>query len=108
MIGNRTAALGEIDRAVVHELLTGAAGLARACIVDAEPGGQPKRLEARSEKLGEPLTAHGGGRAHADPLAVLPQPPLGPAILPRLGPEHFRPSVGVALALHADQHGSRG
>src|SRR5262249_9549358 len=51
VIGDRAAALTEIDRAVVHELLARAAGLARALVVGAMPGGDAQPLLADSEML---------------------------------------------------------
>src|SRR6202035_2881701 len=104
VVGNGAAALAEIDRAEIHELLARAAGLAGALIVGSVPGGDAKSLLAGAEMLMEPVSAHRRGRDHADRLVVLAQDLVGFAVLPGRGAERFRPRIGVALALDADEH----
>src|SRR5262249_49936481 len=103
VIRDRAAALAQVDGAVVHELLAGAAGLARALVVGAMPGGDAQPLLAYAEVLVEPVARHRRCRDEADWLVILAQHLVGLAILPGRGAERFRPRVGVALALDADE-----
>jgi hypothetical protein len=54
--------------------------------------------------LMEPIAAHGCGRNEADRLVILAQHPIGLAVVPRRHAERFRPTVGIALSLDADEH----
>src|SRR5205085_2441449 len=51
--------------------------------------------------------AHGGGRNDAAIFVILAQHLVRVPVLPRGHAEMIRPSVGVALALHAQEHGCR-
>src|SRR5205085_1353426 len=81
VIGDRTAALAQIDGAVIHDLLVGTTRLARARVVDAEPGGKPQRFRTGAEVLVKPVAAHRSGRDHADRLVILAQHFVGFAVL---------------------------
>src|SRR5262249_3924103 len=102
------AAFAKIDGAVVHELLAGTAGLARALGVGPGPGGGAQAFLAGAEWLVDPVAAHGRRRDQPDRLVVLAQHLVGLAVPPRRGAERFRPGIGVALALDADQDGGGG
>src|SRR5262249_22913684 len=108
VIGDGAAAFAQVDGAIVHELLAGTAGLARALVVGPVPGGDAQALLADAEMLVEPVAAHRRGRDHTDRLVALTKPLVGVAVPPRRGAERFRPGIGVALALDADQHGGGG
>src|SRR5262249_24210693 len=105
-VWDRRAALGDIHRGVVGVLLAGRARLA-ARIVRPEPGRQPQRILRRAEVLVVPARAAGGRRHHADGLVVDALDLVGMAVLPGSDAVSFRPGIGVALALQADQHGGR-
>src|SRR5262245_60765991 len=108
VIRDGAAAFAQVDGAIVHELLAGTAGLARALVVGPVPGGDAQALLADAEMLMEPVAAHRRGRDQTDRLVVLAQHLVDLAVPPRRGAERFRPGIGVALALDADQHGGRG
>src|SRR5207245_1169854 len=72
VLGDRAAALAEIDRAVVHELLAGAAGLAGALVVRAMPRRDAQAFLADAEMLVEPVARHRRRRNQADRLVILP------------------------------------
>src|SRR5262249_26475714 len=84
------------------------AGLAGALVVGPVPGGDAQALLGDAEMLVEPVAAHRRGRDQTDRLVVLAQHLVGLAVPPRRGAERFRPGIGVALALDADQHGGGG
>src|SRR5579862_1877387 len=108
MVADGATALAEFDGAVIHELLTGHAGLARTLIVRSVPGGDAQALFADAEMLVVPVPAHRRRRDEADRLIILAQDFVGLAVLPRRGAERFWPCVGVALALDANEHCGRG
>src|SRR6202030_2270966 len=81
--------------------------LARALVVRAVPGGDTQPLFADAEMLVVPVAAHGRCGNETDRLVILAQDFVALAVLPRRGTERFRPRVGVALALDADEHGGR-
>src|SRR5260370_688900 len=83
--------------------LAGRTGLA-ARIVGAEPGGEPQRITGRAEMLVVPARATGRRRDEADRLVVDPLDEVRLAVLLRRNAGMFRPRVGVALALYADEH----
>src|SRR4051794_3083719 len=72
-------------------------------IVGAEPRGETQRVLADAEMLVEPVARHRRRRHHAAEFVILPHHLVALAGFPRTRPEAFRPGVGVALALHADQ-----
>src|SRR5262249_15513551 len=108
VIRDGAAGFAQVDGAIVHALLAGTAGLARALVVGPVPGGDAQALLADAEMLMEPVAAHRRGRDQTDRLVVLAQHLVGLAVPPRRGAERFRPGIGVALALDADQHGGPG
>ena len=108
MIGDRAAALLQVDRAIIHDRLARQARLARTRVVGAEPRGEAQRILRYAEVLVEPVPRHRRGGDHAAIFVVLPLHLVGKAILPRRGAETGRPCVGVALALQADQDRRRG
>src|SRR5262245_31459972 len=106
-IGDRGAAFGDVHGGVIGVLLARWSGLATG-IVRSEPGGQPQRLLRRAEMLVVPARAARRRRHHADGLVVDALDLVGMAVLPGRDAVAFRPSIGVALALEADQHRRRG
>src|SRR6476469_10046554 len=107
VIRNGAAALREIDRPVVQELLARHAGLARALVVRAVPRADAQAFLADAEMLVVPVAAHRRRGDKANGLIVLALDEFGLAALPRRGAERLRPSVGVALAFDADEHRRR-
>src|SRR5712691_4595801 len=87
VVGDGAATLAQIDGAVIHELLAGKTGLARALVVGSVPGGDAQALLAHAEMLVEPVAAHGRRRDEPDRLVVLTEDLVGLAVLPRRGPE---------------------
>src|SRR5437763_16647655 len=71
-IGNRGAAFGHVDCALVGILLAGHAGLVLAMIVGAVPADQPQRFLADPEVRVKPVAPIWRGRHHADRLVILP------------------------------------
>src|SRR5262245_51353074 len=108
VVGDRAAALAEVDRAVVGELLARHAGAPRALIIRAVPGADAQGLLAGADVLVEPVARHRGRGDEPDRLVFLAQDLVGLAGLPWLRAERFRPGIGVALALHAHEHRGRG
>src|SRR3984957_2558693 len=106
VIGDRRAAFRNIHRRVIGVLLAGRAGLA-AGIVRPEPGGEAERFFRGAEMLVIPARAARRRRHHADRLIVDAFDFVHLAVLPRRQTEALGPSVGVALALDADQHRRR-
>src|SRR5262249_38719409 len=98
------AALPQVDRPIVQQLLAGTPGLTRTLIVRPVPSGDPQALLADAEMLMEPIAAHGRGRNKAYWLIILAQHLIGSVILPWRDPERVRPSVGIAFAFDADEH----
>src|SRR5262249_13189718 len=107
VIRDRTAAFAQVDGAIVHELLARAASLARTLVVGAMPGRHAQAFLADTEVLVEPVARHRRRRDETDRLIVLAEHLVGLAVFPRRGAERFRPRVGVALALDADEHRRR-
>src|SRR5262245_26924250 len=107
MVGDRAAALAQIDRAIVHELLARATRPPRTLIVGPVPRRDAQALFADPEMLMEPVALHRCCRDQADGLVILAQNLVGPAILPRCRAERLGPGVGVALAFDADEHRGR-
>src|SRR3954468_1355408 len=58
--------------------------------------------------LMEPIACHGCCCHHADRFVVLTHDFVAMTVLPRSGAERFRPRIGIALALHADEDRGRG
>src|SRR5262249_58742608 len=58
--------------------------------------------------LMEPVAAHRCGGNETDRLVIRAQAFVRPAVPPRRGAERFRPCIGVAPALDADEHGGGG
>src|SRR5262249_49623088 len=108
VIGDGAAAFAPFDCAIVHELLARAARLARALVVGSVPGGDAQPCLADAEMLMEPAAAHRCSRNETDRLVILAQDLVRPAVPPRRGAERFRPGIGIALALDADEHGGGG
>src|SRR5215467_3153258 len=66
VIGNRAAALAEIDRTIVHELLARTARLSRPLVVWAVPRRNTQPFLADAEVLVEPVARHRRCRHQAD------------------------------------------
>src|SRR5207249_5188535 len=107
-IWNSDAPFAQINGAIIHELLAGAARLARALVVGSVPGGDAQPFLADTEMLMEPVAAHGRGGYEANGLVILAQHLVCLALPPGRGAEDFRPRISVALALDADEHRGRG
>src|ERR1051326_1856957 len=72
------------------------------------PSRDAQAFFADAEMLVIPVAAHRRGGDEPDRLVILPLDEFGLAVLPRRGAERFRPCVGVAPALDADQDRRRG
>src|SRR5262245_49618725 len=105
MIGDRAAALAEVDGAVIHQLLAGPARLAGPLIVGPVPCRDAQSVATDPEMLVEPVAAHRRRRNKADRLVVLAQDLVSSAVLPWRGTESLGPGVGVTLAFDANEHG---
>src|SRR3984893_15470495 len=101
------AALGNVDRALVGVLLAGHARFVLAVIVGTVPADQPQRFLADPEMGVEPVAAVGRSGNETYGLVVLAIDLIGLAVLPRGHPDRAWPSVGIALALDAHEHGRR-
>src|SRR5262245_53140071 len=103
-IRNSGAPLGHVDSAFIGILLARHAGLVLAMVVGAIPTDQSQRFLADSKMRMKPVTAIRCGGDHADRLIVLAVDIFRLAVLPWRHPVASRPSVGVALALEADEN----
>src|SRR2546430_5660008 len=106
-VRNGGSAVGNVDRGVVGVFCPRRAGIA-AGVVRAEPGGEAERVFRYAEVLVVPARAAGSGAHHPDRLVVDALHFVHAAVLPRRDAQPLGPGVGVALALHADEHRGRG
>src|SRR4051812_17105718 len=106
-VRNGCSALGDVHPRVVDVLLARRTGFTPR-IIRAEPCHQAQRLFRDAEMMMLPPRAAGCRRDHADGLVIDALDLILVTILPRCYAQALGPSVGVALALDADEDGGRG